>query len=644
MASSPPWKKTKYDVEPGVLSGAKSASELAKGEDSDVGFSIDPAPLSRFFPVPVPAPASVQPEHEESHDSDIRRQANAQYLDMTWGVMTTLHFTITENAYRNAIYRELTGKKYNLQTVPGTRKRFAYEEMDLMGLFRAFVEMNAVSGNISTEERDELFSRLRRKEHGLKITSGTSLPDLSFLRRVNGNFEFVLGEVKHASCHSRQNAQQQAACYLQALLYFLRVKLGLPVTTVYGFAICGSKCSGIQSTFMHPKYAVGFVKLIAPNTLDGRFEVQSYWKESGALDSSGLKLLIHFLKCGNSYEYDPIGSAGTDVWSGRRVLEARCPSLYTILVSLWQDTDGRRLVVTQSLAAVFRVSQNAAEQLLNMIVAEADGEPDLADTMKGKAVKASLHELDFNAGFVYIKIHTTETTKHLMSSTFADIWRILKEFQGTSSAISDFFQTYPIEPPSFSNCSFVVMYDRGESLRHVNLGNHFENFSSARPELRALKLNVEELEKFCFHGDILPHNVAVDKGKLTLFDYDEALPLKSNPPRRVIPDQVNVYRRLSYPNVLRKNNKKEYSSIQFSLTVRFIAESLDCSDRVSKNLTQLSSCHETLADMLDFDILTDELQHRIWRHVQELVAVVDSILAEDLEGEPLEDEGEKLRT
>lgn len=621
MASSPPKKKTKYDVEPGVLSGAKSASELAKGEDSDAAFTIHPTPLTSFFP----RPASVQ--NDESDSSAILREANSQNLDMTVAAMTSLRFALSEKAYRNGIYRQLTGKKYNLETVPGTRKRFSYEEMNLIGLFLAFVDANAATDKISAEERDELSRMLRRKEHGLKLTT-TSLPDFAFLRYVNGSYEFVLGEVKHASCYSRQNAMQKAVCYLQALLYFLRVKLGLPVTTIYGFALCGSKCSGIQSSIIRPRYAVGFMKMTAPTTLDGRCVVQSYWKEFGAFDSSGLKLLIHFLKCGNSYQYDRIGMTGTNVWGLRRDLGKRCPSLFIIPVSLWEDTADRQLVLNGTLAAVFQVSQHGATQLLEMIAENEDPSRHAtrADTLIGRAFLELLNGLDFKDEMVYVKIHTTETVQHLMSSSFSGIWDVLLAAGESSSAIADFFQTYPLKPPTFSKCSFIVMYDRGESLRHADLSSYYKNFSVARPELRELKSDMEELAEFCFHGDMLPHNVGVIKGKLTLFDYDEALPEESDPPRRVIPDQVNVYRRLSYPNILRTDHKKEYSYIQFSLIVRFMAESLDCSASESTNLMAMCSCHDELADMLDFDVLTDELQLQILPKVTELVAIVDSIL------------------
>lgn len=87
-----------------------------------------------------------------------------------------------------------------------------------------------------------------------------------------------------------------------------------------------------------------------------------------------------------------------------------------------------------------------------------------------------------------------------------------------------------MEPLLFSMCTFIVMYNRGESLRHVDLSKRFEDFSDARPKLLLLKSNVEELAKKCFHGDILPHNVGIDEdGNLTLFDYDEARGLQSHP-------------------------------------------------------------------------------------------------------------------
>ena len=296
-------------------------------------------------------------------------------------------------------------------------------------------------------------------------------------------------------------------------------------------------------------------------------------------------------------------------------------------------------------AAVFQVcSHDAAKELLDSVVA-LDG-PDLIQKTQGQVVKSALNELNFETGYLYIKIHTTETIPKLNTSMFNNFWNALKQQSHPSVAISDFFQTYPVEPPNFSNCSFVVMHCRGESLRHVNLAKRYADFSCARPNLLALKEDVDELGQFCFHGDMLPHNVAVaKKGKLPLFDYDEALRVNdTNPQRRVIPDQRNVYRRLSYPNLLRKDKKNEYSAIQFSLIVRFVAEALPCSDSQLTSLEGLTSCHETLADLVDVDerkiIVSEEMLEVILQHVQELVTFVDAMLAEETEGEHMEDEGQ----
>ena len=135
-----------------------------------------------------------------------------------------IRLALNDEAYRNA------------ETAPGTNQWFTYKEIDLIGLFQAFLEASATetetdgnsngnggSNGINGEEKEALLSSFRLKGHRLKIAT-TSLPDLSFLRRLNGVVEFVLGEVKHASKCTWEHAKQQIARYLQALLYFLRVK------------------------------------------------------------------------------------------------------------------------------------------------------------------------------------------------------------------------------------------------------------------------------------------------------------------------------------------------------------------------------------------------------------------------------------
>lgn len=623
-------------TEPGVISGALSASVLAKGEDSEEAFDIKEVPLLHFFP--------NQPQGQKDDETSltaILREANLK--DVAKYTMTVQRLALNENQYRNSVYRQLTAAdKYHLETVKGTSKGKTYHELDLIKLFEAFVEAN--EGRISTEESKEIIDQLNREEHGLRVTT-TSKPDLSFIRLIPGfGKQFVLGELKHASNFTKRIAEQQAALYLQGFLFFLRVKLGLPVKTIYGFALCGAKCSGFESKTLDPKYAVGLIKITAPDSLEGEFVVESHWEHFGAFDSSGLKLLIHFLKCGNSYEFyqtpeQQQAAPNASVWALRRPPLMRCPSLFTIPPSLWDDTNERQLVVNGTLAAVFRVfSIDAAKQLLDNIVLK--DESNIVQQDKGRVCSDRLDQLQFES-YIYVKIHTTETIKKLKTATFQGIWKSLSG--RNHSAISDFLQTYPVEPPILTKCSFIVMRNRGNPLLAVDLATIYTNFSGVKPFLSSLKAEVGELGRYCFHGDMLPHNVAVSATtrKLTLVDYDEAREnVDKTVPRRLIPVKSNVERRLSYPNVLRKDQKTQYSIIQFSLIVRFVAETLSCSDSQQKLLGNLTSCHERLADLVDIDdtkgTISQETVNAILMQVKDLVNHVDALLLDGSGEEKME--------
>ena len=98
----PQEKKSKYDSEPGVWSGAT---------DSDAALVVKPVDLERFFPI-IPTPKSDSETPKEA----IVRRANEDVMDPSTGSMATLWIAaINENAYRNGMYRQLTGIKFNLQ-------------------------------------------------------------------------------------------------------------------------------------------------------------------------------------------------------------------------------------------------------------------------------------------------------------------------------------------------------------------------------------------------------------------------------------------------------------------------------------------------------------------------------------------------
>jgi hypothetical protein len=130
----------------------------------------------------------------------------------------------------------------------------AYREMELKAHFMKF-------GEKFEEFKEKLV--IHDKEQGLLVTT-RSRPDLCVLRKLpERHTEVKFGEVKHGQAYSKNSASRQALLYLHGLLYFYRVKLGIPVDTVYGFVICGHKCRGVKSD----EYAVGLLKLTSPQGL-----------------------------------------------------------------------------------------------------------------------------------------------------------------------------------------------------------------------------------------------------------------------------------------------------------------------------------------------------------------------------------------
>ena len=95
---------------------------------------------------------------------------------------------------------------------------------------------------------------------------------------------------------------------------------------------------------------------------------------------------------------------------------------------------------------------------------------------------------------------------------------------------------------------------------------------------------------------------------------------------RLFQDKATVLR---YPNVLRDEYQKEYSAVQFSLIVRFIAEALECSEREKSSLESLCKIHDDLANKM-YDVEHDKGEkEQILPLVDELEGIVDSMLSEE---------------
>jgi len=269
---------------------------------------------------------------------------------------------------RNKIYADF---KHNGIDVPpncidpGEGKEDEFYELDLGTLF------NSVAGDLG--DGVQLMERME-----LNVTT-TSLSVLKFITEAFG--ELKLGEFKHKRIYSRLDASTQCFLYLHRLMYYLRVKQGIPVAAVHGFGFCGHKCRDQRSLKVEERktnnnstdrvitpgeYSVGFFKLSAPTKLGALYKAQQMWKKFGTDDVSGVKLCLHFLKSG----------AMSDMRERSIRNEAcvtRSPSLFALPRSYWRDTATRRLVVNRTASIVFQLSLQEIGKLVGEFAENSQG-------------------------------------------------------------------------------------------------------------------------------------------------------------------------------------------------------------------------------------------------------------------------------
>ena len=190
---------------------------------------------------------------------------------------------------------------------------------------------------------------MRRIMRGLPVTT-TSKPDLVPLRREKNTgtdkIQVVMGEFKNADKYTEKKAQTQCLMYLIGLIYWLRCVRGQPVEDVYGFYLCGCRCSDSDDK---SQYTVGLLKLSAPKHLGGLVEATCFPVSAPVANPYPLQLLIHFLKNGRKWT---IKSQTLDQHTTRTPL----PCFFVLPTDLWQDGDGYELVVHGTLSIVFRVT------------------------------------------------------------------------------------------------------------------------------------------------------------------------------------------------------------------------------------------------------------------------------------------------
>ena len=584
---------------PGIASGIISASKSASFDESvAIQLKLNDCGLCEFF-------GAAETEHAILAAAQ-KREIKQTCLDA---------FTCEENnedALRNDIFKELKGNA-GISFPDGSDDNNCgqYSEMELKAHFVQF-------GKKLNEELS-----INDKEQGMLVTT-RSKPNLCVSRELpDGNTEVKFGEVKHCKAYTKKSASRQALLYLHSLLYFFRVKLGIPVDTVYGFVICGPKCKDLKSD----GYAVGLLKLTAPQGLGDEFEGRQYTTAYKTNDSTGLQLLVHFLTEGN------VSNVST-AFQYRREKEKRGPCLFAVPRSLWKDTegpDGRELVIGGTCAMVFRVSFNKLGELLEEVTRSRE------DVFWALYLSQEGEKWKDCAGKVYVKIRTKDTTAHFQEDFFCLRYRILQDQKRESErtrvdggdtdflvSVGDFFETYIVAPYGSSSFCLCVMADRGVP---------FDPETVVRNELKMLlgdlKVKIMGMAKVIFHGDALLHNIVYNEStkSLHLIDFDEGTRVGKKVPRRSLNFTSGFpwFEALLYPNALRQA-AESYTRVQFTASVLLMLVHHDsgAGNEGNKTLDKLTEVAEKLGKLL----AAEDGLGRNWQDEEVVPEEVQSLIKE----------------
>lgn len=327
-------KKARFsNLAPQVVAGVVCASNSAAHTGS-YPFSVFPSPaeLAEFLP----------------------DTANASSCDISKECMNGLcDPDLSESQQRDKIYAEF--KRHGIMVPEGCKyakpsRKDEFKELDMNALFKDI----AIDLGLQAEP-------LKRTEQALIVTStGTSKPDLSSVLQR----DLKLGEFKHTPQYNQESSYRQGFLYMYAWMYYLRVKQGRPVNTVYGFGFCGHKCSDNRSAKadQHGEYSVGLFKLTAPLELGKKYRCAHHWEKFSTSDANGVQRLFRFLKFGN--ESDLASPTVTDL---QKHPVDRRPCLYCLPRKDWQDTKYRILVKNETKAIVFYVTLEVAREMWRLL-------------------------------------------------------------------------------------------------------------------------------------------------------------------------------------------------------------------------------------------------------------------------------------
>lgn len=389
--------------------------------------------------------------------------------------------------------------------------------------------------------------KLRRVSLGLQVTT-SSLCDVSVhVDTGNGGdhqyqVELAVGELKHRDTYTTAQCIAQASLYMQTVFYWLRVELGLPVRSVYGFAVCGPRCSDVEH------YTITLLKITAPAKLGDPFIYERHTLVASSLrDKVPMETLVNFLKHGHR----SLANLGTSVPGTRRA-----PTFFSLPLSFWHDLSPEyKLVRGGTVAIVFRATWKGVQLLLSN---NPLYRPLLLET--GWGFRLSEWTRNFLRGqrFPYVVKFQVAGVSNGVSYDFCTLDR--------DKFSAELKETYPIRAGITRDSYCLVMRNRGDPVNE----DTFSSYDEIKSAFRCVYNTVLELCTMLPPCDTLVHNMVYDGQYLHLIDVDEGWPIGVTIKERIMDeDKAGGYATfLNYPNRLRDRHE-QYALVQ--MAVSFVA-------------------------------------------------------------------------
>lgn len=575
---------------------------------------------------------------EDFFDEDTKLGDIPKYEIADSVMMTLKNEKASEEELRNAVFRDFS-KNHGIPFASSSCSK----ETDQNGNPKyKEAHVNKLLGSFGKTIDGFEQQNMHRIMRGLPVTT-TSKPDLVPLdKRGDGDQQLWMGEFKNHENYKEENARVQCIMYLISLLYWLRAVVGMRVESVYGFYVCGRRCSDQEKV---EAYTVGLLKLNAPQYIGDELNVVCVSCKREIKDTNPLRLLIHFLKNGKRW-----------TMSGTQRFQKPVPALFTLPTKLWDDSEQRKLVLHGSLAIVFHITARGVKELLQ------NGSPVHVHVPKVRDREWQQYRDELCAWAdqqnptvrFYLKIRSKNSTWQIEPMrAMAEAWDQLTN----EHAPFNILETYVKKPFFVWAFGLVLMHDRGSRLRDVTLPFDKKTCS----EFSKICKTAIFLSQHLPHGDVLPHNLVVDLAskEMTLIDIDEGVAAEEEESceDRIVQrensycnDDQDWFIALSYPNPLR-TDASLYTKTQllasFLLLTTRTKTSAQYTARIESLVEKAKVWGETLCD-LDMkgqvvDTSNDEFYATVKQSVEGAEKDMNDILRDIEGGEVGKEEKEKPR-